>query len=310
MSMVGFWRQMNADNRRALVQDWGSFNRVWYLAPQGAGGPFGGFAQPPAGVFSTFADLKPNLRSRDCIVLMGVLREQAVAPDDVFDVLVLGGANRPRQATSGGEPTGGGAYWTAPTSPTALTPLIELTRQGWTFQNICFNPTTSSAAVRLTRSASVDLIDAGHATFSECYFVGGGTGQIGIEDNGGSGFVLIDGCRFKLLTGTAILGLNTAAALTQEWQILNNSFNQNTNDIKMSLAWSRIQNNNFNTAGAGATNKVISTIAVAGQGNNNGVVDNYFNDAAAGVVATEGYSGSATDHWMNFATDAVKFGFV
>jgi len=77
----------------------------------------------------------------------------------------------------------------------------------------------------------------------------------------------------------------------------------------MSLAWSRIQNNNFNTAGAGATNKVVSTIAVSGQGNNNAVVDNYFNDVIAGIIATEGYSGSTTDHWMNQGSDNVKYGF-
>lgn len=310
MTQSGFWRNTQQNSQRVNIGQYGQINRVWFVAPQGSGGPFGGFAMPPTGVFSSFADLKPNLKSRDLVYLVGVLREQVVAPDGVFDVQVVGAANRPRQATSGGVPTGGGAYWTAPASPTVLRPLIELTRQGWSFENICFNPTTSAAAVRLTRSATVDLIDAGHATFTDCYFVGGGTGQIGIEDNGGCGFVLVQGCRFKLLTGGALMGLTTAAAIPQEWQILSNSFNQNTNDIKMSLSWSRIQDNNFNTAGSGATNKVISTIALSGQGANNGVIENYMNNTAAQIIATSGFVGSATDHWFNQGTDAVKYGFV
>ena len=308
MTQSGFWRQMNSDNRRALVQDWGSFNRVWYLAPQGAGGPFGGFAMPPAGIFSTFADLKPNLRSRDVIVLMGVLQEQAVTPEDVYEVLVIGGANTPRQATDGGVPTGGGATWMAPTSPTATTPLLEVVRQGWTFQNIAFNPVTNSAALRFTTSGGLD--EAGQALIEGCLFTGGGTGQIGIEDNGGSGMLQIKNNIFRNLSGTAILGLSTSNAVPSYWEIMNNHFGQNTNDIKMSLAYAAILYNHFHTPGAGATNKVISTIALSGQGSNNVVGSNYFNDVAAGIIAAEGYVGSASDMWMNFCTDAVKFGFV
>lgn len=309
MTQVGFWRDTKVENRRMTIQQAGQVNNVWWLSPQGGPGPLGGFAGAPAGVFSTFADLKPNLRSKDLIYLTGVLREQVVAPDGVFDVSIVGAANRPRQATSGGTPTGGGAYWTAPTSPTALTPLIELTRQGWSFENICFNPTTSSAAVRLTRSASVDLIDASHAVFSNCYFVGGGTGQIGIEDNGGASQVLIEDSRFLLLTGTAILSLNTAAAIPLGWIICRNRFSQNTNDVKMSLSYAEIQWNNFMTAGSGATNKVVSTTFISGQGNNNHVCHNVFTNTGAQIANASGYNAGAADVWAdNYCTDGVDYG--
>ncbi len=307
MTQSGFWRDTKVENRRMLLGQQQQVNNVWWLSPQGGPGPLGGFAGAPAGVFSTFADLKPNLRSKDIIFLTGVLREQAVAPDGVFDVMVVGAANRPRQATSGGVPTGGGAYWTAPTSPVATTPLIELVRAGWTFENICFNPTTSSAAVRLTRSASVDLIDASHAQFINCYFVGGGTGQIGVEDNGGCGFVLVDGCRFKLLTGTALLSLNTAAAVPLDWMITNNKFNQNTNDVKMSLSWALIQWNKFMTAGSGATNKVISTTFISAQGGNNHVIDNQFTNAEAEIAPGSGFTGAASDTWRNFVNNGTWY---
>lgn len=300
MTQFGFWHDLRVSNQRATLNSFGSMNNVWYLFPQGGG---------PRGAFTTFADLKPNLRDRDLIYLSGVLREQAVAPDGVFDVTILGAANTPRQATSSGTPTGGGASWLAPTSPTATTPLFEVTRAGWSFYNIQFSPTTSSAAVRLTRSGTVDLIDASHARFENCYFLGGGSGQIGIEDNGGSGFVEVSNCRFQLLTGTAILSLNTAAAVPLSWLIESSRFQQNTNDIKMSLSYAIIRKNRFLTAGSGATNKVISTTFIAAQGGNNLVTLNHYNNTAAQMANASGYTGAASDSWSEgFCTDAVDYG--
>lgn len=306
MTQAGFWRNTNIENRRATINQYGQVNNVWILAPQGM--PVLGGWGSPKGSYSSFADLKGNLKSRDLIMVSGVIREQVVLPDDVYDVLVLGIANTPRQATDGGEPTGGGATWMPPASgAAATTPLIEVVRQGWTFQNIAFNPHTNSAGVRLTTVGG--LQEAGQAAFIDCLFTGGGTGQIGIEDNGGSGMVRIENCGFRGLGDTAIKGLNTAVAVPTYWQIVNNLFGQNLNDIKMSVGYSKIQGNTFNTPGSGATNKVISTIALASPGSHNAVVENFFNNTAAGIVAGSGYSGAATDHWMNFGTDAVKFGF-
>lgn len=294
MTQYGFWHDLRVSNQRATLNSFGAMNNVWYLFPQGGG---------PRGAFTTFTDLKPNLRSRDLIYLSGVLREQAVAPDDVFDVTIMGAANIPRQSTSGGTPTGGGASWLAPTSPVATTPLLEVTRAGWSFINIQFAPTTSSAAVRLTRSGTVDLIDASHARFDNCYFLGGGTGQIGIEDNGGSGFVEVSNCRFQLLTGTAILSLGTAAAVPLSWLIEDSRFQQNTNDVKMSLSYAIIQRNKFMTAGSGATNKVISTTFIGTQGGNNHILLNQFTNTEAQLAPASGFTGAASDVWVNYVTD-------
>jgi hypothetical protein len=297
--MQGFWRQMsNIDNRTSII---GApvVNNVWYLFPQGGG--------PTRNTFTTFADLKPNLQSRDVILLSGVLREQAVAPDGIFDVSIIGASNRPRQATSGGVPTGGGACWLPPASgAVASTPLLELTRQGWHIENIEFTPHTSSAGIRLTRSASVDLIDAGHVEIVDCFFgSNGGSGQIGIEDNGGCGFCLIQNNRFQSLT-TALKGLNTAAAVPQMWQILNNYFNGNTNAIGMSLTESLIANN-FIRQTANDTNFKVNLVAVAGQGSLNQVIDNIFPDAAANVTIAKGYKPGTTDVWRNYVTDTAAY---
>lgn len=295
MTQAGYWRTVRESNQRVGLTDFGQINSVWYLFPQGGG---------PRGAFSTFTDLKPNLRSRDLIILSGVLREQAIAPDDVFDVTIVGAANRPRQATSGGTPTGGGACWLAPASgAVATTPLLELTRQGWAVENIEFTPHTSSAAIRLTRSATVDLIDAGHFRASGCLFAAnGGSGQIGIEDNGGCGFCLIEDNRFQGLTGTALLGLNTAAAIPRDWHIRYNRFNGNTNAIAMSLTESLIEWNKIRQT-ANDTNNKVNLVAVAGQGSLNEVLRNMFPDAAANVTIAKGYKPGTTDVWRNWVTD-------
>lgn len=302
MSIPGFWREVNSiDNRVSLIGA-SQINRVWYLFPQGGG---------PRGSFSTFADLKPNLRSRDSIIISGVLREQAISPDDVYDVAVIGAANQPRQATSGGVPTGGGASWLAPaTGAVAATPLIEVVRAGWSFENIEFTPHTASAGVRLTRSAVIDALDASHAAFSGCYFAGnGGTTQIGIEDNGGCSRVVVDGCRFEGLGNTGLLSLNTAAAIPLGWVIQNSQFFQNLNDIKMSLSYGSILKNRFMTAGSGATNKVISTTFISVQGGNSHILLNQFSNTEVEIAPGNGYTGAASDTWMNYVNNQAALAF-
>jgi hypothetical protein len=302
MSTVGFWRELRQDNRDINISSnhLGKISRPWFLFPQGNG---------PRGSFATFANLKPNLRSRDVIILGGVLREQAVAPDDVYDVSIIGAANQPRQATSGGVPTGGGACWLAPTTPVASTPLLEVRSQGWSFENIEFTPANASAAVRLTRSATVDTIDAGHASFQNCYFAGnGGTTQIGIEDNGGCRSVVVQGCRFEGLGGTALLSLNTAAAIPLAWLIEMCQFQQNTNDIRMSLSYASILKNRFMTAGAGG-HVVINDTFIAVQGGNNQILLNQFSNTEAEIAPATGFTGAASDTWMNYVNNQAALAF-
>ncbi len=302
MTTAGFWRELKQDSRSLAIQSngLGVISNVHYIFPQGGG---------PRGSFENFTDLAPNLKSRDIIIIGGVLREQAVAPLNVYDVTVMGANNLPRQATSSGVPTGGGASWLPPSSgAVATTPLLEVRAAGWSFQNLQFSPHTASACVRLTRSASVDTTDASHAQFVDCYFSGGGTTPIGIEDNGGCGFVQISNCRFQNLT-SAIKGLNTAAAVPLSWLIELSRFQQNTNDITMSLSYGRIIKNDFMTAGSGATNKVISTTFVSVQGGNNHILLNQFTNTEAQIAPGSGFTGAATDVWMNYVTDQAALAF-
>lgn len=296
MTQVGFWQQLRQDNRDVALSStaFGTLSKPHFVFPDGNG---------PRGSFLTMADCFNHVRSRDVIILGGVLREQVVAPLDVYDVTIIGAANNPRQATSGGVPTGGGASWLAPTSPTALTPLLELRAAGWKLVNLQFTPTTSSACVRLTRSAVTDTIDASHAAFVGCAFqANGATTPIGIEDNGGCGFVTVDDCRFESLT-TAIKGLNTAAAVPLRWKVRNNYFWRNTNAIGMSSSQGLFWRNFINQA-ANDANFKVNLVAVAGQGDLNQVLDNQFSDAAANVTIAKGYKPGTTDVWRNWVTDS------
>jgi hypothetical protein len=298
MTMQGFWRGLRGNNQRVGLTGFGEINNTWYLFPDGGG---------PRGSFTTFSDLAQNLRSRDTIVLSGVLREQAVAPLGVYDVTMIGAANNPRQATSAGSPTGGGASWLPPLTPTASTPLLELRAAGWQFSNIEFTPVNGSAAIRLTRSASVDTIDASHASFQNCLFSSnGGTTQIGIEDNGGCSRVVIENCIFEGLAGTAILGLNTAAAIPLGWRVVGNLFLRNTNAIAMSSTQGLFKDNVFNQAANDANNKV-NLVAVSAQGSLNQVINNIFSDAAANVTIAKGYKPGTTDIWRNYVTDTAAY---
>lgn len=283
MTIPGYWRRTQEENRVATLNSYGQINKVWYLFPQGNG---------PRGSFTSFASLAPNLRSRDLIYLGGVLSEQALAPLGVFDVTILGAANLPRQSTNNGVPTGGGAYWKAPSSPTAATALLTVREQGWTVSNICFNPYTSSPAIEGIRAETSTYPDPSHLQIQGCYFIGGGTGQIGFQDSGGLFNVQITDSQFQALT-TAIKGIAGAGIATPLRHLYaGNYFLQNTNDIVIGSSYGRILNNSFKNT---TTQKVDLTA-----GGHEIVQFNSFDDNAADIDPAHGYTGSSTGTWGNY----------
>lgn len=311
---TNLWSQMRQFNARG-----GFFNglnpqitgKIYYASGEGAvyTGLNGHGGLSPDDSFATIAHALTKMNHYDWLVLDGVFREQVVAPQDIFDCTIFGGANRPRQATDGGVATGGGTSWLAPASPTATTPLIKLRESGWTIANIQMAPVASSACIRVSRAETATDFDGSHATFLGLYLVGGGASGIGIEDVGGCGGVLVEGCRFQALGDSALKGISTGIAVPLGWTIRDNRFQQNLNDIKMSLSYAEILNNRFLTAGSGATNKVISTTAVSAQGGNNQVLLNQFNNTEAQIAPGSGYTGAASDMWMNYVNDQAALAF-
>lgn len=298
MTQAGFWRNMNSDNRRLYLRDAPLISNVWYLFPQG-GGPAG------AHTFQTFAALSPRLRSRDTILLSGVLREQATTPLGVFDVTIIGAANKPRQATSGGVPAGGGASWLAPTSPVALTPLISVLEQGWEFNNIQMAPVAGAPCIWLRRQESATIPDASHCRIISCYFSTGGAGGIGIG-LGETSRNRIEDCDFDALDGGGNgvgIGYVTDGgfAVNTMNHIIGNRFHAGTNfDIQFPGTKCLIENNIFE--GVFATEGGYR-IDLDG-GALNMVINNYTKDIA--VTNALGFrKGSAADVWRNFAGTVV-----
>lgn len=300
MTQYGYWRDTRANNNRLALSQPQTVNNVWYIAPQGGVAPFAG---SKLNTFLTFSDLAPHLRSRDLVVLCGVLREQAVAPLGVFDVTIVGGANRPRQATSDGVPTGGGASWLAPTSPVAATPLLELRQQGWTIENIQFAGPSDDACIKMHREETTTYPDASHLSLRGCRFTGG---LIGLEDYGGHSNVLIEDCSFEDLSGVgggAIVVTNQGIAIPSRWMVRNSRFLPSVNGIVGAWVDSQFIYNQIY--------KMTTTTINAASGNTglrNMFIYNNFNIAAADFDPAGGVTGNATDQWISILTDTIEQG--
>lgn len=297
MTYNNFWREYQPNNQQLVVGNFsGLVNRVHYLFPQGGAPSANGL-----GVYTTFAALKPQLRSRDVIVLGGVLKEQVVAPA-VYDVLVIGASNNGRQATSGGVPTGGGASWLAPDSPTATTPLIRVVAQGWRFENIQFAPVAASACITFDRRETAAIPDSSHGAVVNCYFSTGGASGYGVELIEVKR-ILIEDCTFEGLTGASGTAIKSTVgggiADTSHHVIRGNNFIQNVNDIVASMNYGLITGNFFYS-----TNPVEGgqRIKIDGGGTGrNRVLNNRFSDIIADVTIAKGYKAGTNDTWNNWA---------
>lgn len=274
--------------------------RIWYVNTNAISdrqyhrGPVGSDSNSglsPLAPFATVARAMTFIDCYDTIVIDGVVAEQVLAPLGVFDITLVGAGGLPRQATSSGTPTGGGCYWKAPASPTALTALLTLREQGWKIGNIAFQPTISSPCIEGIRAESATYPDPSHLLIDGCLFIDGTTG-IGFQDSGGLSDVIIQNSRFQSLT-TAIKGITGAGIATPlTHQYLNNYFNQNINDIVIGSSFGLIQGNRHKLT---TTQKVDLT-----GGANETVVLNFFDDNAADIDPAHGYTGSSTGTWLNY----------
>jgi len=246
--------------------------------------------------FLTMAVALAAVSSGDVVHLRGRIQEQITAPQDVFDVTIIGTPNRPRHGTADGVQQGYPAQWN-PLATATATPNLTLREQGWTIENILFDAPDAAAAVKLSRGEIAANMDASHATLRNCRFTSGGTG---IEDAGGHFNVLVEGCVFHALTN-GIKCTSTAIAVPSNWQILNNEFMGNTSDIIISLNDSTIQGNKHHMA-----LPIVNTVYNTAQGARNIVAFNFYADSVSNFKGT--VVGSSTDVWVNYGTDALGFG--
>lgn len=295
MTTRGFWRDTQAiDNRLALVGS-SAINKVWYLFPQGGG---------PRNAYTTFTDLKGQLRSRDLVLLSGVLLEQATTPLGVYDVVIAGAANKPRQATDGGVPTGGGASWLSPASPVATTPLLQILNQGWSIENIQFAPVASSDCIRFRRMETAAIPDASHGSVRGCLFSAGGAGGHGINVGECSNLTIEDNDFRGLGTGTAIRqSADGGIANPLNAHIVGNRFDRgNAGDIIVPFNQALIENNVFKSLFATEAGWRINLDGGGSLGNM--VINNYVADVDT-TIALGFKKAVAADIWRNFVATVV-----
>lgn len=212
----------------------GNRREVIYVNPNAPGGNDG---RTWDSAYTTMAKALANVQSNGIIMFIGKIREQCTAPDNIFDVTIIGCGNRPRHpdlvATGYEDRSQTGAAWVAPASPTATTPLLKLRHQGWTLANFLMQGHTDAECVYLERNAlsGASEYDPSHAAFVGMRFVGGVTG---IRDAGGCYNVLVEYCTFRGITdgtGRAIWCSSTAVANPLEWIVRYNYFGANDNHI-------------------------------------------------------------------------------
>lgn len=256
--------------------------------------------------FLTMAKAFTMIGSGDRIFFVGKVREQLTTPVQVFDVTIIGAANRPRHADAAPAPLGGtmGATWTTPASGATTAPLVKVLQQGWRFENILFAGPSDHACVTLFRDGGADDAerDASHAEFRNCRFA---SGQDGIEQSGGCGHVGIYGCFFTSLTGFAIKNTGGAGiGYPIRWVLEGNRFLDNANVLKMPCIGWLVRDNAF----ISTTTEVFDTDAGDAAAGKNVVVGNYFNVAAADFDPAGNVEGNATDVWSNTLLDAIETG--
>lgn len=291
---------MPPNNTAAAVRDLRNaatlVGSIWYVDTINGRDSNSGRSPGSAGALKTVAKAFTKISSYDVISVAGVVKEQLVAPLGVFDVSLIGAGTRPRQATASGVPTGGGACWLSPASPTAATALLELVEQGWWLENILFSPVAASPCIQLTRAETVSHPDPSHATIRGCRFAGGGAGGIGIQDSGGCHNVEIAECVFQSLSGTAVKGIAGAGIATPLMnRYRDNYFNQCANNIDIGASHSEF-----------LRNRMIHTTTLKlkiSAGGFNMVIDNVFEDVLADIDIAHGYTGISTDVWRNFSKD-------
>lgn len=278
----------------------GSPGTAWFVDTINGSDTYSG--QTWAGAFLTMAKVLSMVGDNDSVFFIGKVREQLVAPLGVTGVAIIG-------AAGGNIRDDDGAKWYAPAAPVAGQALLEIREQGWSFYNFLMTPdNTGGAAIKAHRAESATYPDSSHFICSGMRFVGAGGTPIGIEDVGGNHHYIVDNCEFQSLT-FGLKCTSTGVAVPLRNRIMNSRFLLNTNDLASSQSYGIISGNQFLTAGAGAVNKVISTTYNAVQGGNNHITLNFFSNTEAEIAPGSGYTGAATDLWMNYVNNQAALAF-
>lgn len=243
------------------------------------------------------------LASSDTIYVKGKVKEQLSTPAHVFDVTVIGAANRPRHADAAPLGSESGATWTVPDAPSTTTPLLKVRSQGWRLINILFAGPSAAASVQSFRDAGAGEaeFDGSHLEVVGCRFA---SGKYGLEDSGGCYNVGIYNSDFHDLTDYAIKStVGAGVGIMYRWQVRGNRFLDCSKWISFPSAgkeWEIIGNSVLKITTPG--------IDTSGGAGGNVVVGNSFDIAAADFDPVGGFTGDATDVWSNTLLNAIETG--
>lgn len=249
---------------------------------------------------ATIAEALARANNGAVIGIFGVFKEHCTTRLGLQDVTIVGMANTPRQATSGGVANGGGATWLSASGGT--TALLTVQGQGITVRNIYFNNSATAAPCidLVTVGDPPSEADAAHFLAEGCIFTGADNG---IDATDGTNFVRIVNCTFLNFAGAGDIAINAAQSIGTllDWRILGCRFYNNVSNIIAALSHGLIQNCTFE---AGST----STLDLTGGTAPNYVVMNFFSIAAADFDPAGGVTGVTGDIWSNYLTNAVETG--
>jgi hypothetical protein len=202
------------------------YGRHWFVdAKTGSDNNSG---RKPSRPFLTMDKAFDMIDSGDVIFVRGKIKEQLTTPAGVFDVTIVGAANRPRHADDHSEASSPGrgsssATWVSPDSATASTPLLKVQQQGWRVVNMLFGagPASTASILLFRDGGSGDSErDASHFHLLGCRF---SAPVIGVQDSGGCAFVRIEDCMIHGATTAAINNVTGAGIGTLlHWQLFGN----------------------------------------------------------------------------------------
>ncbi len=283
-----------------------SFGRTWfvnanttipngYWAP-GNDGNNGFSVQTP---FLTMAQAFSVISDGDVINFIGKVTEQLVTPVQVFDVWINGCGNSPRHADS--TPAGGqyaAAQWAA-TGLTAATANLRVLQQGWRFTNFLMTAVdTNAACLEFVRNAGAGDAerDASHASVSGMRFSGAG---VGIRSGATSFTELVYNVKVINNQFDNMTYAMRGAVEANQWEIRDNFFGPNTNQIIMAARNFLIKGNSLGAFTAAASSGGIDLNGGTGLNQVTG------NNLSGTYSIAGGYRvANANDNWYGNASSA------
>lgn len=233
--------------------------------------------------FATMAKAFTVVTDNGVIHLRGPITENVTCPDGVTGVTVVGDGSGLRHGSTSNVAEGYAPSW----FDASDAPLVQVHSQGWTFANILFAPHANDSAIEILSDGneSPEHTCSGLRVLN-CRFAGG---QYGLEDNGGSGYVIVAGNHFDTITGAAIVNVSTANSAPSYWRIFENDFSQNAVHIDAPFAQSFIYNNRFSLVAS--TGKYVDLTG----GSKNCVGPN---NIFGGTYNTDDYVAGTSDLWL------------